>query len=637
MNNAAVTLRFLVILWIYLTALSAHAGDGDQRTGSSLQVSPSSVSMGVGATAALTVSGAYRGVSVESGDKSVVGASYSDSKVTLTAFRTGSTEITVKDRRSSLKIPVTVVDASTPPPHSDSDYTLLAWNDLGMHCIDGKDYSVFSILPPYNNLIAQLLDKNGGLVSDGVELSYQAIEDTHGSINTSSSDKTNFWDFVLALFGADPAPDFGLNLSGDPSNPTPSLTPWPMEYKADKGWFQAEGLPITATDDSGNKNFYPMIEVVAKDLAGNVLATARTVLPVSDELTCKACHSSTSGTAARPSAGWESDPDPEKEWKRNILKLHDERQLGDSLFHDALANFGYLDTGLLATVDSGQPILCASCHGSNALASPGYPDVEPLTQALHRSHASVIDPNTQMTLEDSTNRSSCYLCHPGAVTQCLPVPMGMTDANGDALMSCQSCHGSMSQVGDSQRDGWFDEPTCQSCHHDGQRETVGVDSQGLPLQWGDPTFASNPDKPLPGKDLYRFSTGHGDLQCESCHGATHAVYPSFEANDNVQSIALQGHAGTVNECSVCHTQVPLTADGGPHGMHTVGAAWIEAHEDVAEHGGSESCTYCHGADYRGSPLSEVKMDKTFRVEGRDRTFQAGHQVGCYDCHDGPNP
>jgi len=27
--------------------------------------------------------------------------------------------------------------------------TLVGWNDLGMHCMDA-DYSVFSILPPFN-------------------------------------------------------------------------------------------------------------------------------------------------------------------------------------------------------------------------------------------------------------------------------------------------------------------------------------------------------------------------------------------------------------------------------------------------------------------------------------------------------
>lgn len=38
-------------------------------------------------------------------------------------------------------------------------YTLLAWNDLGMHCMDGSDFSIFTILPPYNVLQAQLIKK----------------------------------------------------------------------------------------------------------------------------------------------------------------------------------------------------------------------------------------------------------------------------------------------------------------------------------------------------------------------------------------------------------------------------------------------------------------------------------------------
>lgn len=33
---------------------------------------------------------------------------------------------------------------------------LLGWNNLGMHCMD-SDYSVFSILPPYNTIHARLI------------------------------------------------------------------------------------------------------------------------------------------------------------------------------------------------------------------------------------------------------------------------------------------------------------------------------------------------------------------------------------------------------------------------------------------------------------------------------------------------
>ena len=129
---------------------------------------------------------------------------------------------------------------------------------------------------------------------------------------------------------------------------------------------------MTPYDDRGLKNFYPMVKVLAKDASGNVLATARTVLPVSDEMNCKACHASSSvSSAAKPAAGWLNDSDPEKDWKKNILRLHDEKKLGNPAFQAALTKLGYNAAGLLATAQSGQPILCASCHSSNALPGTG--------------------------------------------------------------------------------------------------------------------------------------------------------------------------------------------------------------------------------------------------------------------------
>lgn len=73
-----------------------------------------------------------------------------------------------------------------------SKWTIVAWNDLGMHCVDGNDYSVFSILPPYNNIHAQLIDNTGKLVkkSTGLTIAYQAVADPTGSINRTSASKT---------------------------------------------------------------------------------------------------------------------------------------------------------------------------------------------------------------------------------------------------------------------------------------------------------------------------------------------------------------------------------------------------------------------------------------------------------------
>lgn len=44
-------------------------------------------------------------------------------------------------------------------------WTLTGWNNLGMHCMD-DDYSVFSILPPFNTVNAQLIDASGHRVTD---------------------------------------------------------------------------------------------------------------------------------------------------------------------------------------------------------------------------------------------------------------------------------------------------------------------------------------------------------------------------------------------------------------------------------------------------------------------------------------
>ena len=52
--------------------------------------------------------------------------------------------------------------------------TLVGWNNLGMHCMD-DDYSVFSILPPYNTVDCQLIDAQGRLVTDptGIIVTYR--------------------------------------------------------------------------------------------------------------------------------------------------------------------------------------------------------------------------------------------------------------------------------------------------------------------------------------------------------------------------------------------------------------------------------------------------------------------------------
>ena len=45
---------------------------------------------------------------------------------------------------------------------------------------------------------------------------------------------------------------------------------------------------------------------------------------------------------------------------------------------------------------------------------------------------------------------------------------------------------------------------------------------------------------------------------------------------------------------------------------------------------------CHGSNFRGSVLSQVKVAKTFNADGRTVSYAAGQAVTCYDCHNGPN-
>jgi cytochrome c5 len=201
----------------------------------------------------------------------------------------------------------------------------------------------------------------------------------------------------------------------------------------------------------------------------------------------------------------------------------------------------------------------------------------------------------------------------------------------------------MSAVGKPGREGWLDEPNCQSCHDRASSSSTpfvrytSVFSSGTTVRATvDTRFATNANTPAAGKSLYRFSTGHGGLQCEACHGPTHAEYPSSHDNDNVQSLALQGHTGTINECKVCHTTMPTTANGGPHGMHEVGQAWVQDHHGKAV--SRTDCQQCHGTTSAGSPLAVVRTAVTLNAGNLGtKSFAAGAKVTCWSCHNGPNP
>jgi len=252
------------------------------------------------------------------------------------------------------------------PPAGTGEYTIIAWNDLGMHCMD-PSFEDFSVLPPYNTLWAQVIrrGKEPDIVTSGVTVEYRIIG------NTRSDTKTNFWDYAQDLFGLpDPLPANvglkGFGLSGE------------MEAATDH--FVAEGIPLTEFLDYQPTTPYPyqMAEVVAKDSSGRILASTQTVVPISTELHCEYCHDDNGMANPNLSTGVV---------KQNILTLHDQNE----------------NTDLMAN----RPVLCAGCHSSNALGTPGQAGVPNLSLAMHRQHE---------IIDDGTMEGTCYSCHPGPQT-----------------------------------------------------------------------------------------------------------------------------------------------------------------------------------------------------------------------------
>lgn len=272
-----------------------------------------------------------------------------------------------------------------------------------------QDFSQLCILPPFNSLHAQVIrrGREPRIVSSGVTVSYSIAN------NTTSADKTNFWQFAPQLFGVNLPPDVGLTGSGMHGVMTPTGA---------NDW-AATGIPITPIDDDGYLNPYSLAKIQV-EAAGATVATTRAVVPVSWEISCNLCHA-----PGAPGPAVDAD----------ILSRHDQKH-GTSL----------LGSG---------PVLCASCHADPALETPGAPGVSTMSHAMHSSHA-----NRMNVLEAMGMTNTCYACHPGFRTNC------QRDIHFAKGIHCADCHGGMEAVANPTRMPWADQPTCGSCHASRQEE-----------------------------------------------------------------------------------------------------------------------------------------------------------------------
>jgi hypothetical protein len=545
---------------------------------------------------------------------------------------------------------MTFIITVAPTTEAATNYVLLGWSESGMQFID-NDYSVFAIHPPGNTIRAQIVqlinDNQARLLTNaaaaGITVTYEAVGDRDGSTNSTSQGKSNFWEFDVPLFGTNLNVDAGLL---GVSMPGPANTPQVMTFKTNYSSFIAEGIPLTPYDDRGKFNPYPLFRLVAR-VGGIPVTNIDISVGVTDEMDCRLCHASGSVVAAIPIAGWEYDPNPERDYRLNILRLHDERQSTNPAYSVALRAKGYNAAGLFAHVKtSNQPILCSKCHYSSVIPGSGFGSIKPLTRAIHVHHASVIDPRDGQVLDSETNRATCYTCHGGALTHFLRGAMGAADTtSGQLAIQCQSCHGSMVQVGATNRIGWLSQPNCQACHVgdalntvNGQiRFTTALTNGSLRLPAND-RFATDPNTPSNGLSLFHLSRGHGNLMCSACHGPPHAEFPSSVANDNVRNLQVQGHQGVMAECQVCHGTQSLTPGNGPHGMHSSDYDWADGasalHPDAEN---DAACGPCHGTQggtgNRGTVLSQARGDREFPglAFGTIRMWK-GQTIGCTHCH-----
>jgi hypothetical protein len=288
--------------------------------------------------------------------------------------------------------------------------TVLAWNDLGMHC-DQDSYRYFMVLPPFNTLHAQVFGGGGeGVRQTGYTVSYSFPKKTDSTLHT------DFWQYA-SNFGYNLAPNVGLTGNG--------LT-GTMKPDARGIGYVADGIPVTPYDDDGTWDPYGTATLTVRNSGGQVVATTSVVVPVSTEMDCSNCHGAN--------------------FPEDILNKHD-------------TNVG---TTLLADANAGHPHACAECHADNALGRSGAPGIESLSVAMHKQHDGLL-PNTT---------AGCMNCHPGPKTQCLRGIMaragkGCPDCHGSMSAVWQS------QVNQG-RQAWLNEPTCAQCHGSKHAENPGT-------------------------------------------------------------------------------------------------------------------------------------------------------------------
>jgi mono/diheme cytochrome c family protein len=430
---------------------------------------------------------------------------------------------------TSLPEPVDIgKTASVPAEYNPktAKYVLLAWNDLGMHCMSDSD-PWFVILPPGNTLEAQLIRRGEVpvLVTEGVKLTYQVEKGFEFPAR-----HVPFWEFAEENFGFQPEANAGLYGNGVNGS---------FHFDKERGGYIAPGIPVVPYNDDGSYNPYPLFTVEATDtVTGEVLVRTQVVAPVSTGMGCRNCHG----------GGWRVG---------GISGLSDETAMHILEAHDRLSG-----TDLMAMAKAGKPMLCQTCHADPAMSAKGDSLRLNLSAAMHGWHANYMP---------VSGADACVLCHPAhpeGRTRCM---RGIHNYIG---VECVDCHGTLSDhalsllkgEADKQssrrlmanlnpehvdsvesvnpRKPWLNEPDCLTCHVDFGPPEI-VDAYNV---WNEDMA-----------ELYRMRQDNAGIRCPACHGSTHALYPATNPMDKNRDVLqpLQYSEqpypiGSNMRCEVCH-------------------------------------------------------------------------------------
>jgi hypothetical protein len=627
---------------------------------------------------------------------------------------------------------------------SNTSYSVFAVNDLGMHCGD-LDTRILSILPPFNNLHAQVVQKGSSptLNPTGITVVYSAASHAAGELGSGDPGdpvlaqgsgaftgvmgdgrtyKTNFWDALntgaynpfypsnLPYIGPDeglPVPDSALLPALDvaqqsmPGIQVPYLNNDPQAfarfdsdiqffsnfafgYTAAVDWFAAEGLPLSAFDDFGRENAYPLMRVAA-DQGSTVVAATDTVTPISAEANCRGCHAATQdgGNGAATTDAGIADPavsldDPQfdivpsavsVEWAsdHNILKLHDLKS-GTHLITGTTKDFPTSGTA------SFEPVVCQTCHYTPALdlAQVGPNDVngrhqsnnQSMSRVMHNFHGALTDssgnplfPPIPAPVQDATTgaitnqtermaalEGSCYQCHPGKRTQCLRGAMFNAD------MLCADCHGNMPQVGndfsrdmpggsfmlagdfytnsDTPRVPWANEPSCGSCHTgDALSNLAGMANTVVNAV----DTGGNTDGIRLRQAYLTGDTKATPIVPSNKRFAEVVVDPSATSapgtNPKLYRVS-NGHGGVM--CEGCHGSThAIWPNANPNANDNLTASQLQGHT-----GPIVECSTCHGTTDLGSTLDgphgmHPVGSTSFARGGHENLAQSGACVACH--------